>query len=327
MNQHLGAVSVLVRDYDEAIAYYTGTLGFRLVEDTPLSRDRRWVQVTPQGGNGCALLLAKADGPRQVAAIGAQTGGRVFLFLHTDDFWRDYRLLAARGVRFCEAPREEAYGTVAVFEDLYGNRWDLLQVAIRRPDLAASGALNRDAGVNPTIREATATDAEWKLDHIRRLIADPGSNTPLLPQEIATTVAQQAELFASARSRGDLFLVAEVGTERVGELNLRRGVRPAFRHTLLLGISIDQAWRHRGIGTALMAHALAWAEADRSVRRIELFVYATNAPAIRLYQRHGFVLEGVRRNAVFDGTAFIDDWIMARYVGGAAEAAERSSRS
>ena len=120
-----GAVALLVPDYQEAIDYFVSTLGFTLVEDTRLSEDRRWVLVSP--GAGTPLLLAKADGERQQAAIGNQSGGRVFLFLTTDDFWRDYQDYVNRGVEFEEEPRREAYGTVAVFTDRYGNRWDLIE--------------------------------------------------------------------------------------------------------------------------------------------------------------------------------------------------------
>jgi catechol 2,3-dioxygenase-like lactoylglutathione lyase family enzyme len=127
MKQHLTAVSLLVRDYDEAIAYYTGVLGFTLVEDTALGDGKRWVVVAPPGAVETRLILARAMTPAEIAAIGRQGGGRVWLFLQTDDFQRDHRAYTVRGVNFCEAPREEAYGTVVVFEDLYGNRWDLLQ--------------------------------------------------------------------------------------------------------------------------------------------------------------------------------------------------------
>lgn len=128
MPQHLGALALLVRDYDEAIAWFTQKLGFNLLEDTPLTAEKRWVRVAPPGSVETSLLLARAVGPEQEAAIGHQSGGRVFLFLHTDDFRRDYEALRARNVHFREAPREEVYGTVAVFEDLYGNRWDLLEI-------------------------------------------------------------------------------------------------------------------------------------------------------------------------------------------------------
>jgi catechol 2,3-dioxygenase-like lactoylglutathione lyase family enzyme len=124
--QQIGAVTVVVRDYDEAKAWYTGVLGFDLVEDTPMGDGKRWLLVAPPGGPN--LLLARAATPEQESRIGDQTGGRVFLFLHTDDFWRDHAAMTARGVVFREAPRDEAYGTVAVFEDLYGNLWDLLEL-------------------------------------------------------------------------------------------------------------------------------------------------------------------------------------------------------
>ena len=128
MQQSLGAVSVLVRDYDAAIFFYTEALGFTLVADTPQGEGKRWVLVRPRGSSGTSLLLAKASGPEQEAQVGNQTGGRVFLFLNTDDFVRDHAAMVAKGVRFLEAPRHEPYGSVAVFEDLYGNRWDLLQL-------------------------------------------------------------------------------------------------------------------------------------------------------------------------------------------------------
>src|SRR5688572_12141934 len=129
MHQTIGYIALVVRDYDVAIAFYTKALGFTLVEDTKLSDTKRWVLVAPPGSqNQCLLLLARAATPEQESRIGNQTGGRVFLFLHTDDFSRDYEALKARGVRFIRRPSEEANGTVAVFEDLYGNQWDLLQL-------------------------------------------------------------------------------------------------------------------------------------------------------------------------------------------------------
>lgn len=128
MKQTISCVSLLVRDYDEAIAYFSKVLDFRVVEDTAIEPDgKRWVVVAPPESSECGLLLAKPSREADAVMIGRQAGGRVFLFLHTDDFWRDYRKYRERGVRFCEKPRTEAYGTVVVFEDLYGNRWDLLQ--------------------------------------------------------------------------------------------------------------------------------------------------------------------------------------------------------
>lgn len=132
MRQTIGYVALVVRDYDEAISYFTEKLGFVVVEDSP-SIDRngaakRWVLIAPPGSSGTKLLLAKAATPEEASRVGDQTGGRVFLFLHTDDFWRDYKLMNEGGVKFVREPREEAYGTVAVFQDLYGNKWDLLQL-------------------------------------------------------------------------------------------------------------------------------------------------------------------------------------------------------
>jgi len=124
----IGSVSLIVRDYDEAIKFFTASLGFKLIADTPLEQGKRWVLVAPPNSHGTSLLLAQAATPEQVSRIGNQTGGRVFLFLHTDDFWRDYRQMMARGVKFKEAPREEPYGTVVVFEDVCGNLWDLLEL-------------------------------------------------------------------------------------------------------------------------------------------------------------------------------------------------------
>jgi catechol 2,3-dioxygenase-like lactoylglutathione lyase family enzyme len=134
MKQTLAYIALVVRDYDEAIAFYTRTLRFVLLEDTyQPEQDKRWVLVAPPGGQGAAVLLAKATTHEQARFIGNQAGGRVFLFLSTDDFWRDYEEMRARGVRFVRAPTQAPYGTVAVFEDLYGNRWDLIEFAADHP--------------------------------------------------------------------------------------------------------------------------------------------------------------------------------------------------
>ena len=127
MPQSLAHITLLVRDYEEALAFFIESLGFRVVEDSPLPGDKRWLVVAPPGSRGASLLLAQATTPEQLQQVGNQAAGRVFLFLHTDDFWRDYRLMQAASVKFIEQPRQESYGTVAVFEDLYGNKWDLLQ--------------------------------------------------------------------------------------------------------------------------------------------------------------------------------------------------------
>jgi catechol 2,3-dioxygenase-like lactoylglutathione lyase family enzyme len=123
----IATLTLVVRDYDEAIAFFTDALRFTLIEDTPLGGGKRWVVVAPAASSGASLLLAKATTPEQLSRVGDQTGGRVFLFLHTDDFWGDTNHMRSRGVRFVEQPRHEPYGLVVVFLDLYGNKWDLVQ--------------------------------------------------------------------------------------------------------------------------------------------------------------------------------------------------------
>ena len=127
MQQYLAGISLVVNDYDEAIDFYTRKLSFTLLEDTRMSDTKRWVVIAPPGSTGCTLLLAKAGNDAQKAAVGNQTGGRVFLFLHTDNFDRDYNQMQKAGIEFIESPRQEAYGKVVVFADLYGNRWDLIE--------------------------------------------------------------------------------------------------------------------------------------------------------------------------------------------------------
>ena len=137
VKQRIAHVALLVADYDEALAFYTGTLQFTVVEDSHQpAQDKRWVVVAPPGSTGTTLLLARASTPEQARFVGDQAGGRVFLFLETDDFWRDYRAMTARGVEFVRPPVEQPYGTVAVFVDLYGNRWDLVQFAAGRTEPA-----------------------------------------------------------------------------------------------------------------------------------------------------------------------------------------------
>lgn len=129
MQQHIAQMALVVADYDEAIAWFTEKLNFRLIEDTPLTPEKRWVRIAPPGQNECRLLLARAANERQRKAIGDQSGGRVFMFLFTDDFWRDYHVMVEKGIEFARPPKEEPYGTVAVFKDLYGNLWDFIEPA------------------------------------------------------------------------------------------------------------------------------------------------------------------------------------------------------
>lgn len=127
MSQNIAHIALVVNDYDEAIDYYCQKLNFTLVEDTPLTETKRWVIVAPAGSSGCSVLLAKATNDEQRSCVGNQTGGRVFLFLHTTNFWEDYNRMKKNGVHFIEDPRNEIYGTVVVFADLYGNLWDFIE--------------------------------------------------------------------------------------------------------------------------------------------------------------------------------------------------------
>jgi catechol 2,3-dioxygenase-like lactoylglutathione lyase family enzyme len=139
MKQSIGYITFIVPTYDEAIVWFTQVLSFALIEDVALGHGKRWVLVAPPGDAGTRLVLAEPADENQAARIGDQTGGRVFLFLHTDDFWRDHALMKARGVRFMEVPRNESYGWVAVFEDNWGNRWDLLQLTGKTGHAASRG--------------------------------------------------------------------------------------------------------------------------------------------------------------------------------------------
>lgn len=169
MKQKLAQVAIVVRDYDEAINWYTQCLGWRVSEDTDLGNGKRWVVIKPSSGEGSALLLAKATTPAQAAAVGNQTGGRVFLFLHTDDFGQACQSMKAKGVVFLTEPKEESYGTVAVFSDLYGNKWDLIQRDISRNTPSSlfrlSGLLEQKpskAGIIPCLRYRNASAAiDW----------------------------------------------------------------------------------------------------------------------------------------------------------------------
>lgn len=169
--------------------------------------------------------------------------------------------------------------------------------------------------MTPAIREATTEDATWFVDHVRALVSEPDIAIPLRLDEYITTPEQHAEMLRGAVERGDLYVIAEIDGVRVGELNLRRGTRAAFKHKVVVGMSVAPAWRNQRIGSALMQHALECAKAQGNLRRVELWVYASNTPAIRLYERYGFVVEGKRRGAIRAGDLYVDDLLMACYIG------------
>jgi len=174
-----------------------------------------------------------------------------------------------------------------------------------------SHKISQETLMKLSIREATASDAQWFIDLVLSLAAEPDPQIPLGPDELFRTLDQQAELFGGASARGDVFLIAEVGGLRTGEVNLRRGSRPAFRHSAALGIAVAREWRNQGIGSELMQCAIEWARTEGDLRRVELNVFSTNAAAIRMYERFGFLIEGRRKSAIRVGNDFIDDLLMA----------------
>jgi RimJ/RimL family protein N-acetyltransferase len=177
--------------------------------------------------------------------------------------------------------------------------------------------------MKPNLRKATASDATWYVEHVYSLAAESDTQIPLRRDEIFRTPDQQAELFGGAPARGDLFLIAEMNGIRIGELNLRRGSRAAFKHSAVLGISVAREWRNKRIGSALMQCAIEWATGEGALRRIELYVFATNVPAIRLYERFGFMIEGRRKDAVLVGDRLVDDLVMAYVVQVTKEASQQ----
>jgi GNAT superfamily N-acetyltransferase/uncharacterized glyoxalase superfamily protein PhnB len=293
VTQSLSTLTLLVRDYDEAIAFFVGTLGFELLEDTPLDATKRWVRVRPRGraaGSAPSLLLARAATPDQRARIGDQAGGRVFLFLETDDCWRDYERWRAKGVRFLEEPREESYGTVVVFQDLYGNRWDLIQP---RP------AAERRAPSPTTtwrVRPARQTDSGFILGLVPRL-AD-GFPLPLwrTPEEVveAESATLGAALKATAAS-GEV-LVAESSAGTTGgfvylEQHLDYFRKEPHAHVSVLAVAVEA--EGQGVGRLLLEAAEGWAR-DQGLGMLTLNVFVGNDRARAVYERIGFAPETVR---------------------------------
>jgi ribosomal protein S18 acetylase RimI-like enzyme len=288
MTQSLSALTLLVRDYDEAIAFFVGTLGFELLENTPLDATKRWVRVRPPGravGSGPSLLLARAATPDQRAKIGDQAGGRVFLFLETDDLWRDYERWRAKGVRFLEEPREESYGIVVVFQDLYGNRWDLIQ-----PRAAA------ESTTTWRVRPARQADRDFILGLVPRLAAGFPLPSWRTPEEVveAESATLDAALRATATS-GEV-LVAESSAGIPGgfvylEQHLDYFRKNAHAHVSVLAVAVEA--EGQGVGRLLLEAAEAWAR-EQGLGMLTLNVFVGNDRARAVYERIGFAPETVR---------------------------------
>jgi catechol 2,3-dioxygenase-like lactoylglutathione lyase family enzyme len=278
MAQSLQVLTLVVRDYDEAIAFFVETLGFDLVEDTLLTPTKRWVRVRPNraGPTGTSLLLARAVTPDQMARVGDQAGGRVFLFLETDDCRRDYERLAARGLRFLEAPREEPYGTVVVFQDLYGNRWDLIQPRPAHEPRRTGDSL---AGVRAgprIVRPYSPSDYPQWARMRTALWADQ------TPADMAAWLARtDAATFVAESSPGRLCGFAEVGERAFADGCDTQPV--AF----LEGWYVGADARRSEIGTALVRAVESWARAE-GYRELASDTVLDNVVSQHAHERLGF---------------------------------------
>jgi ribosomal protein S18 acetylase RimI-like enzyme/predicted enzyme related to lactoylglutathione lyase len=266
MKQSIGYVALVVEDYDEAIRFYVGALGFTLVEDTFIeAQDKRWLLVAPPGATGTKLLLARAVGPEQASRVGNQTGGRVFLFLHTDDFWRDYERFKTRGVIFVREPRHESYGTVAVFRDLYGNLWDLIQ---------PGQPLTSSHEARLVIRNCRCDEVETVLQLWRDAEAIPS----------ATDTADDLDR-ALAENNADV-LVAEVDGRLVGSVV---GGFDGWRGNIYR-LAVHPHFRRRGIARALVVEAERRLKA-RGAKRITALVAKDHPGAADFWQAVGYALD------------------------------------
>lgn len=303
MSQQLAQVTLVVRDYDEALAYYRDVLGFRVLEDTPLGGGKRWLRVAPAGGKGAGLLLAEAAGPEQAQVVGDQAGGRVFLFLHTTAFVRDHAAMRARGVCFVEDPREEPYGTVAVFEDLYGNRWDLLQLAGNElgldwtpPDLTTERL---------RLRAFRPDDAPAVFAHCR----DPRLTAYATWPRHADLAASQAfvatHLRAYARNEPATWAVADRADDRVlGALGFYDWA-PAARR-VEFGFWIGATGWNQGYATEAARAAVAYALGELGLVRVQAICDPANLASGRVLARAGLTCEGTLRAYLPRGGRFDD---------------------
>lgn len=299
--QHLAHVALLVHEYDEAIAWFTGALGFVLVEDTPMSAEKRWVVVSPQGAGGCSLLLARAATPEQRDLVGRQGGGRVFLFLRTDDFARDHERMLSRGVRFVEPPREESYGTVAVFEDLLGNRWDLVQsrTAPRNARPAVPG------GDRVRVRRLDATAAAEAVAALAAVLVDcvdGGASVSFMPPMTAEKASAFWRMVAEGVARGErALIVAEDDEGVVGTVQLVLAMPENQAHRAdLAKMLVHRRGRRQGIARRLLAAAeLAARDEGRTLLVLDA---VTDGAAARLYASAGW-----RRVGDIPGFALMPD--------------------
>ena len=317
MKQQLAHMALLMRDYDEALTFYTRTLNFTIVEDTYRpAQDKRWVVIAPPGSTGTSLLLARASTPEQEQFVGNQAGGRVFLFLQTDDFWRDYRAMVEAGVTFVRPPAEQSYGTVAVFEDLYGNRWDLVQFGL------ASGTVREAQPELVTSRLRLRPFEPADAREVQRLAGSAAiaSSTLTIPHPYpdgaaAEWIGTHASAWTSAR--GAHYAV----TERAGGDGLVGAVSLALEPTHAcaeLGYWIAEDRWGQGYAFEAAAALCAYAFEHLGVHRIQSRHFLRNPASGRVMQKLGMRHEGVLLGAVrkddrFEDLALYavlaDDWV------------------
>lgn len=298
----LGLVALVVRDYDEAKRFYLDILGFELVEDTPVpEQGKRWVVVRPRGPVGASLLLARAVNDEQRSRIGAQAGGRVFLFLYTDDIRRDIAAFRARGVVFVREPQAQPHGTVAVFRDLYGNLWDLIEPS---PGNRSWTAPPRRADVLPVVlRRATAQDVVTVAALATQVFLDTYATAGVRPElareaftqysadAFAARLAEPARALVLAESAGHLAGFAEV---RVADAAAPGG---RVRGAELVRLYVQPVAQGRGIGKALLARAEALA-ADASLSALWLAAWEGNARALAFYAGAGYARVGTAAHEI-----------------------------
>ncbi len=279
MTRALALVTLVVRDYDEAIAFFTRSLGFTLVEDTPLGGGKRWVVVAPPGGAGAALLLARAGNEAQALRVGDPTGGRVAFFLHTDDIDRDIAEMRDRGVRFVREPRRESYGTVAVFHDLYGNAWDLIQPSLHAP--LRIGVPPKAPGAAISFRDTRPADLPAFFEHQRDAEAS----------RTAAVATRGEEAFHEHWNRivADGRIVKR--TALLGEEPAGYGVCFERDGERLVGYWIGRAFQGRGIATRAVADLVAIV----SDRPLTARVAKRNGASLRVLGKNGFRIVGEDR--------------------------------
>lgn len=298
-DRSLAHISLLVPDYDEAIAYYTGVLGFRLLEDAPREEGKRWVLVSPGQGDGCSILLARAATPEQESRVGNQTGGRVFLFLHTDDFWRDYRDFREKGVEFTREPVAEPFGIVSVFVDRYGNKWDLIEPRTETadfPELETAHTIIRQLSVHDL-------DAFFRLrseEAVMQYIARPR----MTKKEEALDMMHRVN---RGNSRGEAYFWGiywkETG-ELTGTVCLWNWDKEHFRAEL--GYALLPEFQRKRLMPEVLPVVIDFAFGPMGLHSIVAQVHPDNEASIKVLEKQGFSRQAYFKEDFYYDGKFLD---------------------